>query len=456
MTSNQVGAAPGDAGPDGRMRLSLAIRGVGYHPAAWRLPGTDPAAEQRLQHYAEVARIAERGKFDMIFFADTVAIRESALEPDTLARNSTLARIEPLMILAGVASQTSRIGLAATASTTYNTPYQIARHFGSLDLISNGRACWNLVTSWSDAEARNFGLDVNASYGDRYDRAREFVGVVTRLWNSWEDDAFLFDKQGGLFHDPAKLHTLDHEGRYYKVKGPLNVPPSPQGRPVICEAGASEAGQELAAYSADVVYAIAQTEEAAGRFYRSVKARLPKYGRSASDVKIMPGISPIVGKTEAEARAKFRALQDLIDPRLGLSLIAPYVGDLSGYPVDSPIPDVAMQGSTLETMRKLMKEIAAGRELTIRALYEHVAAGRGHWTLVGSAEYIADQLEAWFRAGVADGFNIVAAHLPGVIEDFVELVVPILQERGLFRRDYEGETLRENLGLRKPVGLVAG
>ena len=441
--------------PQSTMRLSLAIRGVGYHPAAWRLPDMDPQKEQSLDHYLAVAKLAERGKFDMIFFADTVAIRESALDPDTLSRNSTLARIEPLMILAGVASQTAHIGLAATASTTYNAPYQIARHFGSLDLISNGRACWNLVTSWSDAEARNFGLDAAAGYEDRYDRAHEFVGVVTGLWDSWERDAFLFDRESGHFHDPAKLHTLDHEGRYYKVKGPLNVPSSPQGRPVICEAGASEAGQELAAYSADVVYAIAQTEEAAGRFYRSVKARLPKYGRLPSDVKVMPGVSPIVGRTADEARAKFRALQDAIDPKLGLSLIAPYVGDLSGYPVDGPIPEVAM-ASTLETMRKLMQEIAAEKKLTIRALYEHVAAGRGHWTLVGRAEYVADQLEAWFRAGVADGFNIVAAHLPGVLEDFVELVVPILQERGLFRTEYEGTTLRENLGLRRPANRFAG
>lgn len=382
------------------MKLGLSVRGVGYHVAAWRHPDVDPRGEMGLSHYLAAARTAERGLFDMIFFADGVAIRENAGE-QALSGFSTLARMEPMTLLPALDVLTKRIGLVAAASTTYNAPYHIARKFATLDHLTGGRACWNAVTSWSDAEALNFGLKDQIDIDLRYERATEFIDVVLGLWDSWDDDAFLFDKENGRFHDPAKLHTLDHKGRFYSVRGPLNVARTPQGRPVICQAGASEKGREMAARTADVVFCAAGTIEAGQQFYRSVKSRLGAYGRQEHELKVLPGVSAIVGRTEAEAQKKHCELQSLILPEVGKSVIGTMVGDLSNYDVDDPLPQV--EDRRIQSIGKAMQERARNEHLTIRQLYETVANGRGHLSLVGSAEQVADTLVHWSRAGPATG-----------------------------------------------------
>lgn len=430
-----------------KMKLGLSVRGVGYHIAAWRYPAVDPRGEMSLSHYLAAARTAERGLFDMIFFADGVAIREKA-EEKALAGFSTLARMEPMTLLPALGVLTKRIGLAATASTTYNAPYHIARKFATLDHLTGGRACWNAVTSWSDAEALNFGLKDQIDIDLRYERATEFIDVVRGLWDSWDDDAFVFEKENGKFHDPTKLHTLNHQGQFYSVRGPLNVARSPQGQPVICQAGASEKGREMAARSADVVFCAAETMEAGQKFYRSVKSRLSGYCRQEHELKVMPGVSAIIGRTEPEAREKYRELQSLILPDVGKSAIATVVGDLSSYDVDDPLPQI--EDRKIQSIGKSIQEQARTEQLTIRQLYEKVANGRGHLSLVGSAEQVAQTLVEWFESGACDGFNVAAPYLPGSLDDFVDLVVPILQDRGVYRLDYDGTTLREHLGLEVP------
>lgn len=429
------------------LKLGLSIRGVGYHIAAWRHPSIRPEIEQTLAHYVEVAQIAEKGLFDTIFFADGVAIRESG-DMTTLAGYSTLARLEPMTLLPALAMVTRNIGLAATASTTYNAPYHIARKFATLDIISGGRGAWNAVTSWTDAEAANFGLVEQIPPDERYDRATEFIAVVLGLWESFAPDAFLFDQAGGCFQDPAKIRTLNHQGRYFAVRGPLNVPPSPQGRPVIFQAGASEKGRDMAAAYADAVFSAAQSLDEAQAFYAAVKGRLGSYGRKPDELLVMPGISVIVGRTEAEAREKHRSLQDLISPEIGKALLASFFGDLSNVGADEPLPAFDPEGK--HSFARRLGAIAADGRMTVRQLYEAMAGGRGHLSLVGSAEAVADTLALWFENGAADGFNLAAPLLPGSLADFVDLVVPILQERGLFRTAYEGSTLRENLALPRP------
>lgn len=428
--------------------LGLSIQHAGYHAGAWRLPETPSHATMSFEHYLRSAEAAERGKFDMIFFADGVAVRESLDDLEVLSRTPSVVSFEPITLLAALAMRTRHIGLVATASTSYNEPYHIARKFASLDHISGGRAAWNLVTSWSEGEARNFGLSAPPDYATRYARAQEFVRVVTGLWNSWEEDAFLQDKASGRFFDPSKLHVLDHQGPHFKVRGPLNVARTPQGRPLICQAGKSETGQDIAAESADFVFSAAHTLAEAQAYYRSVKARLPRYGRRPDSLKILPGVVPIVGATDEQARAKHARLQALVDPQIGLSLLA-HLGDLSAYPLDEPLPPIQDFGQ-MASVARLVAQKAYDEGLTIRELYLAVAASRGHRLLVGSAEHIADDLQAWFEAGAADGFNIAAPNLPGAVDDFVDHVVPLLQARGLFRLDYQANTLREHLGLPYP------
>ena len=429
------------------MKLGLSIRGVGYHIAAWRHPSIRPQIEQSLAQYGVGARSAERGRFYTIFFAEGGAIRESGYLA-TLAGYSTLARLEPMTLLPALAMATRNIGLAATASTTYNAPYHVARKFATLDIISGGRGAWNAVTSWTDAEAANFGLVEQIPPDERYDRATEFIAVVLGLWESFAPDAFLFDQAGGRFQDPAKIRTLNHKGRYFAVRGPLNVLPSPQGRPVIFQAGASEKGREMAAAYADAVFSAAQSLDEAQAFYAAVKGRLDRYGRKPDELLVMPGISVIVGRTAAEAQEKHRSLQDLISPEIGKALLASFFGDLSHVGVDDPLPAFDPEGK--HSFARRLGAIAADSRMTLRQLYEAMAGGRGHLSLVGSAEAVADALALWFDNGAADGFNLAAPLLPGSIADFVDLVVPILQERGLFRTAYEGTTLRENLGLPLP------
>ncbi len=427
-----------------QMRLGLSMRYLGYHDAAWRHPDVPAGGSSDYHHFLRCARRAEQGLFDMVFFADGIGVRANDDPPGSLSHSNRNVELEPLTLLSALAPMTGRIGLVCTASTTYNEPYHVARKFASLDHISGGRAGWNIVTSWSEQEAWNFSRDTHLDYDTRYDRAREFVEVVTGLWDSWAPDAFVHDKATGLFYDPAKLHTLHHRGKHFQVRGPLSVKPTPQGRPILVQAGANPAGQEIAAASADVVYASINGVEQARTYYAGVKERMAKHGRSPDHLRIMPALIPIVGATRAEAQAKLDQLQALMDPLVGLSRIYGLMGDLSGYDLDGPVPEPV--GSKVRSIAYGWYERSKREGLTIRQMYSEYAIGEGH-RVIGTPADIADAMEEWMDGGAADGFNITPTHLPGGIDDFVELVVPELQRRGRFRTAYEGATLRENLGL---------
>ncbi len=427
------------------MHLGVSLRGLGYHVAAWLRPDTPAGAQLSLQHYVEAASLAEAARFDLVFFADGSALRDVDEPKGSLHRSSRNAEFEPLTLLAALAARTSRIGLVATASTTWNEPWNLARKFASLDHLSAGRAGWNMVTSWSDLEARNFGRDTHPDSGTRHRRAREFIEVVTGLWDSWEDDAIVNDKPSATFFDPAKLHVLDHRGEHFQVRGPLTVPRTPQGRPVLFQAGASEEGQELAAATADVVYSSSYDLGSAQAFYASVKGRMARHGRKRDALKILPGIVPYVAETAAGARRKLEELQDLVPPQLGLALLYGRLGDLSSFDVDGPLPPIDISGARSGAGR--LVALARRDGLTIRQLYLTMAAGNGVRPLIGTPGTIADDMETWLRSGAADGFNICPPHVPGSLRDFIELVLPELRRRGLFRTDYEGTTLREHLRL---------
>ncbi len=429
------------------------MHGLGYHPAQWRHPMTPAGGNMDVRHYVHMARTAERGLFDMVFLADTVGLHDYDEPPGALARMSTSVQFEPITLLSALAMTTSRVGLVASASTTYNEPYHIARKLASLDHLSGGRAGWNVVTSHTDMEAQNFGLDQNPDYVDRYARAEEFVDVVRGLWDTWEDGAFLLDKAQGLYFDAAKQHVLDHKGPHFSVRGPLTVAPTPQGQPVIVQAGASEQGRNLAAATANVVYTAARSLKQAQEFYASVKGRMAKFGRHPDDLKIMPGLLPVIGRTEQEARDKYEELQKLVDPDLGLACIAQSMGDFTGYPIDGPVPK--LPSWRLQSRGDILYELARTRHWTIRQLYLEIAAGNGHNQIIGTPDQVVDFMQAWLENDAADGFNILPLHQPTSLEDFVDLVVPEMQRRGLFRRSYEGSTLRDHLGVTRPVSRYA-
>jgi FMN-dependent oxidoreductase (nitrilotriacetate monooxygenase family) len=428
-----------------QMKLGLSMRYLGYHDGAWRHPEVPAGGAADFEYFLNSARIAERGLFDMVFFADGIGVRADDDPPGSLARSNRNVELEPLTLLAALAPMTKHIGLVSTASTTYNEPYHVARKFSSIDNISKGRAGWNIVTSWSNQEAWNFSRDTHLDYDTRYDRAKEFVEVVTGLWDSWEDDAFVHDKASGQFYDPAKLHVLNHRGKHFAVRGPLSAPPTPQGRPILVQAGAAEQGQEIAAANADVVYAAQITLDSAKAYYASVKGRMAKYGRDPDHLKIMPAVTTIIGRTEAEAQAKFDQLQGLIDPMVGLSKLYRNYGDLSKLDLDGPPPEPV--NAPVRSLAYAQWERAKRENLSIRQLYLESAAGSGGLRIQGTPAHVADVLEEWLTEGAADGFNLTPTHLPHGAADFVALVVPELQRRGLFRTAYEGRTLRENLGL---------
>jgi FMN-dependent oxidoreductase (nitrilotriacetate monooxygenase family) len=416
-----------------QLHLSAFLAPYGHHVAAWRHPDTDLQASL-FELYRHQAQVAERACLDAIFFADNVAL-------------TGVPTLEPLTLLAALAASTTHLGLVATVTTTYNEPYQVARKFASLDAISNGRAGWNLVTSDNAAEAGNFGRSEHVAHAERYARAREFFDVVDGLWGTIGRDAFVDDKAGGVLLDPAKVHRLDHHGAHFDVAGPLNVRPSPQGKPVVVQAGSSDTGRALAAATADVVFTAQPTLASAQAFYRDMAARREGAGRAP--LRIMPGIYAVVGASEAQAREKYEALQDLIEPQAGLALLGRMIGnfDLSGYPLDGPLPELPLTENGQRSRQQLLTSIAQGEDLTIRQLIRRIAGGRGHFTVVGTGEQVADQMQAWFEAGACDGFNLMAPLLPGGLEDFADHVVPALQRRGLFRPAYTARTLRGHLGL---------
>lgn len=445
------GSNPTQRSRRGQLKLGAFMYPAGHHVAAWRHPDVSAAATTDFAYRVDFARKAEAAKFDLIFLADGAGVGDH--RTNVLSRSDEWSiGFEPVTLLSALSVVTERIGLVATASTTFQEPYNLARFFASLDQLSQGRAGWNLVTSSAELEAKNFSSLPHLAHADRYGRANEFIDVVLGLWNSWEDDAFLRDKESGRFFDPEKLHLLNHVGRHFSVRGPLNVARSPQGHPVVVQAGSSEAGQELAARTAEVVFTAQRTLADAQKFYAELKGRLAKYGREADDLKIMPGVFPVVGRSEAEAQDKFEQLQDLIHPEIGLALLSNYIGnfDLSVYPLDGPLPDLPVTNASL-SRQQLLVDLARRENLSIRQLYLRVAGARGHWQLVGTAEQIADQLEERFLNYGADGFNVMPPTVPGGLDDFIELVIPELRRRGLFRSEYEGRTLRENLGLKFPA-----
>lgn len=432
------------------MKLGMSMRGIGYHVAAWRHPDVPADGTLRFDHYVRNAQMAEQGLFDMIFFADGIGVRERDEPRGSLARSGyEIVEMEPMTLLPALAAVTKHIGLVTTASTTYNEPFHVARKFATLDLISGGRAGWNIVTSWSDAEARNFNRAKHLDYDTRYERAAEFVEVVKGLWDTWEPDAFVYDRENSIFYDESKLHHLNHVGKHFQIAGPLNVARMPQGRPIMVQAGASEPGREIAAESADVVYASQDNIPAAKTYYDDVKRRLSKYGRTWDDLKIMPGLRPIVAATRAEAQSKFDQLQELVDPLVGLARVYNALGDLSGYPIDGPVPEPTMTAQVRSSQERIMKRVKENN-WTIRQLCQALA-GEGGSAIIGTAADIADRMEEWMDAECCDGFNITPNQLPGGCEDFVKFVTPELQRRGRFRTAYEGKTLRENLGLKPHV-----
>lgn len=430
-----------------QMNLNVFLMNAGHHEAAWRLPATEPHRITDIRYFQRLAQIAEQARFDSLFLADGLAVSKNI-------KHGAFIGLEPFTLLSALAAVTERIGLIGTVSTTYNEPFHVARKFASLDHISKGRAGWNIVTSGSDFEAGNFGKDEHLQHGKRYERAREFLEVATKLWDSWEDEAIVIDRDAGLFADDGKVHAIHHEGDAFKVRGPLNVARPPQGYPVLVQAGSSEDGKEFAARYAEAVFTAQQTLDDAREFYRDVKARLIRYGRSPEQLKILPGICPVIGRTESEAKEKEQELNELTVPAYGLQQLSAMLKvDLFTYPLDGPLPELpgVEQINGNKSRYQLVADLASRENLTIRQLIHRLAGGRGHRTFAGTAVQVADQLEEWFTSEGSDGFNVMSPYLPGGLEEFAEQVVPELQRRGLFRTEYAGTTLREHFGLERPA-----
>jgi len=422
-----------------RIRLGLFVQPVGQHVSGWRLTEKlgDPTD---IDWLITIAKKAEAGKFDLFFVGDALATSMYRLP-------STMARLEPLTMLSALAVNTKRIGLAATASTTFSDPFTMARSFSSLDHISRGRAAWNVVTSFSTDVARNFSRNDMPNHAERYARAREFLEVADKLWAGWEEGAVQPNKETGAYFVDEKIQPINHEGEHFQVQGPLNITRSPQGRPVIIEAGSSADGQKLAAETAEVIFTAAASLEEAQTFYRSQKDQVIAAGRNPDHVVIMPGVMPIVGRTREEAKGLWKELNTLVDIENGLrQLSLRFSMDLSQFPLDGPVPEVPL-GEGNQSRVKLMTDMAKRENLTLRELAAVAAGSRGHRVIVGTAEDIADDFELWMNEGGADGFNIMPAIMSEQLDLFVELVIPELRRRGLFRDDYEFATLRENLGL---------
>lgn len=432
-----------------QIKLGAFLPGGGQHIASWRHPDQPVDGATNLQFHIELAKAAERGLFDAYFLADNLS---ATLGGGIEGGNARIAGFEPVTLFSALATHTSHLGFIATASTTYEEPYSIARKFASLDLISGGRAGWNVVTTATEAAARNFNLDKQLPHAARYRRAAEHVAVVKKLWESFEDDAFIRDRDRGVFFHTDKVHRINHRGEHFSVEGPLNVSRSAQGHPVIVQAGQSDDGRGLAAATAEVIFTAHQKLDTAQEFYRDIKSRARGLGRDPSHVLVMPGVSPFVGRTEAEAREKYERLTSLILEEDGVALVSAFSGgelDLTNADLDGPLPP-APPTEGMKSRQALIRQIADENNFSIRQLYQWIASARGHFTIVGSAVQIADTLQEWFENEGADGFNILPPWLPTGLNDFIDLVIPELQRRGLFRTAYEGRTLRENLGLPFP------
>ncbi len=430
-----------------QLHLGAFMRPVGIHTAWWRYPGAAADANFNWPLQKRFAQTLERGKFDAFFMADHLALLNMPMS--ALRRSATVTSFDPLTLLPALAAVTERIGLVATASTTYNDPYHIARKFASLDHLSGGRAGWNVVTTSNPDAALNFGLDEAIEHGERYHRGREFYDVVTGLWDSFADDAFVYDQDSGIVFDPDRMHVLAHKGDHFSVRGPLNVARPVQGWPVIVQAGASDAGRQLAAETAEVIFGAARSLEDGRSFAADVRGRMTAIGRNPNHLKILPAVLVIVGETAAEARAKKATLDALVHPDSGLPNLAMRLGvDISGFDLDAPLPELP-ESNASKSAQKTLVEMGRRDNLTVRQLAQF-AGGYGGLEFVGTASDIADEMQRWLEAGASDGFNVMFHTVPAGIDEFVELVVPELQRRGLFRRDYEGTTLRDHLGLPRP------
>ena len=431
-----------------QIKLGFILHGVGPGWGDWRHPDAQPTASTDFQFYKRQAQIAEAGKFDFLFVADSVYITEKSSP-------HYLNRFEPLTILSALAGATNHIGLVGTLTVSYSEPFNVARQFSSLDHISGGRAGWNVVTSWLEGSAANYSREKHYAHDVRYRLAGEYLDVVQGLWDSWEDDALTFDKAGGQFFDPAKLHTLDHKGEFFSVKGPLNISRSPQGQPVIFQAGASEDGKNFAAKRAEAIFVSHDELDAAQAYYKDIKARAAGFGRDPDQLHVLPAARPVVGRTAEEAEAKYQELINLVSIDNALSMLGrPFNDyDFSVHDLDAPFPDVSEHGanSNQSASLKILAAAKAGN-LSLRQVALRFATPRGHF--VGAPEQVADALQLWFEERASDGF-VLFESVPGQLELFVELVVPILQARGVYRQDYESTTFRGNLGVDFPVNRHA-
>jgi N-acetyl-S-(2-succino)cysteine monooxygenase len=429
--------------PQRQMHLGVFVLGTGNHSAGWRIDGAF-ASSCSVPVMQSIASIAERGKFDLFFISDS-AVMDAGDHP------SFLNRFEPMTLLAALGMVTRHIGLGATVSTSFNEPFNVARAFSSLDHLSGGRAAWNVVTSSNKAAALNFSKELY-EHDLRYEIATEFVDVVRGLWDCWDDGAIVPDRATGTFLDKSKVRPLEHKGRFFNVKGPLNMERCPQGQPVIIQAGGSPPGQELSARSADLVFSVVNGEPTSAKAaYDSLKARVIKHGRRPEHVPILPGVMPIIGETDAQAKEQLDRLQSWLTPTNALTLVSQRLGyDIAGYPLDGPIPDFAQKTDRGQAFSNTLLEMARREKMTLRDLYNITAAARGHWVIYGTPKRIADIFEEWFAAERADGFVVMPAYFPGAFDDFVNLVVPELQRRGLYRKEYAGPTLRDHLGLTRP------
>jgi FMN-dependent oxidoreductase (nitrilotriacetate monooxygenase family) len=431
-----------------QLHLGAFMRPVSIHTGAWRYPGAFPDANFNLDHLKRLVQTLERGKFDAFFMADHLAVLNMPIE--ALKRSHTVTSFEPFTLLSALAGVTERIGLVATASTTFDAPYHIARRFASLDHISGGRAGWNIVTTSNPDSALNFGLEEHMEHGERYARAREFYDVVTGLWDSWADDAFLRDVESGIFFDPEKLHVLDHKGKYLSVRGPLNIARPIQGWPVIVQAGASEAGRQLAAETAELVFAAGSPLPIARQYFADVKGRAEKAGRNPDHIKILPGAMVVVGDTVEEARDKRARLDSLVHYDSAVASLSIALGhDASQFDPDGPLPDIPETNAS-KSGRERVIELARRENLNVRQLAQRLGGYSG-LSFVGTPQTIADGMEEWLQTRGSDGFNVMFPYLPEGLDDFVDRVVPELQRRGLFRREYPGTTLRDTLGLPRPA-----
>ncbi len=444
-----AGAAPGRISPlSQQLHLGAFMRPVGIHTAWWRYPGAWADANFNLEHMVQLIQTLERGRFDAFFMADHLGVLNMGM--DALKRSATVTSFEPFTLLSALSMVTSRIGLVATASTTFDAPFHIARRFASLDHLSKGRAGWNIVTTSNPESALNFGGEDQMEHDERYRRAKEFHDVVIGLWDSFADDAWIRDQESGLFFDPQKMHRLDHQGEYFAVRGPLNIARPVQGRPVIVQAGASEAGRQLAAETAEVIFGAARTLKDGQEFYADIHKRMAALGRADDTLKILPAAFVVVGRTHAEALEKKQRLDALVHPDSALPNLSMRLGvDASKFDLDAPLPELPPTNASQSAQAQLVK-MAREQNLTVRQLAQHVGA-YGGLSFVGTPGEIADGMQEWLESKGADGFNVMFNTVPEGVNDFVDLVVPELTRRGIYRDAYAGTTLREHLGLARPA-----